>query len=136
MTAMTTVKCASCKTEFQARSADVARGWGRFCSKTCKAKKQFKMTGISGPDYRASGLSASKMQSGKYNKTMPPDPDNPSRGRGTCAFCDAPAINAYRTNFDDGEKAEWSHRLRSYVVRFCYAHEVEAELSTSYDGEF
>lgn len=40
MASMTTVKCKSCKTEFQARTADVARGWGKFCSKSCKATKQ------------------------------------------------------------------------------------------------
>ena len=40
MPAMTTVKCANCKCEFQARTADVKRGWGKFCSKSCKAKKQ------------------------------------------------------------------------------------------------
>lgn len=32
--------CEGCGKPFQARTADVARGWGRFCSKTCKAKKQ------------------------------------------------------------------------------------------------
>lgn len=38
-------KCACCKTEFSAREADVRRGWGRFCSKSCKAKKQEARTG-------------------------------------------------------------------------------------------
>ena len=37
---MTTVKCGKCKTPFEARTADVKRGWGKFCSKSCKAKKQ------------------------------------------------------------------------------------------------
>lgn len=40
MPAMTTVKCGKCKVDFQARTADVKRGWGKFCSKSCKAKKQ------------------------------------------------------------------------------------------------
>jgi endogenous inhibitor of DNA gyrase (YacG/DUF329 family) len=40
MVSMTTVKCKKCKTEFEARTADVKRGWGKFCSKSCKAKKQ------------------------------------------------------------------------------------------------
>ena len=40
MASMTTVKCGKCKKEFQARTADVKRGWGKFCSKSCKAKKQ------------------------------------------------------------------------------------------------
>lgn len=38
-------KCQECKKPFQARSADVKRGWARFCSKSCKAKKQEKRTG-------------------------------------------------------------------------------------------
>jgi endogenous inhibitor of DNA gyrase (YacG/DUF329 family) len=37
---MTEVKCARCKEPFKARTADVNRGWGKFCSKSCKAKKQ------------------------------------------------------------------------------------------------
>ena len=35
-----TVKCQYCKEEFQARKVDRARGWARFCSKSCKAKYQ------------------------------------------------------------------------------------------------
>jgi hypothetical protein len=30
----------SCRMKFQAREADRRRGWARFCSKSCKAKKQ------------------------------------------------------------------------------------------------
>jgi hypothetical protein len=29
-----------CGKSFTARAADVARGWGRFCSKSCKASEQ------------------------------------------------------------------------------------------------
>lgn len=32
--------CECCRKSFTARSADVARGWARFCSKRCKAIKQ------------------------------------------------------------------------------------------------
>jgi hypothetical protein len=38
-------KCEWCRKPFQARKADVNRGWGRFCSKSCKANKQEKRTG-------------------------------------------------------------------------------------------
>lgn len=38
-------KCDHCKSEFEARVADRKRGWARFCSKSCKAKKQEKRTG-------------------------------------------------------------------------------------------
>jgi hypothetical protein len=29
-----------CRAKFMARTADVKRGWGRFCSKSCKAAEQ------------------------------------------------------------------------------------------------
>ncbi len=40
--ALIDVKCENkgCGKAFKARSADRARGWGRFCSKSCKAVKQ------------------------------------------------------------------------------------------------
>lgn len=34
-----------CGSEFEARVADVKRGWAKFCSKSCKAKEQEKRTG-------------------------------------------------------------------------------------------
>ncbi len=34
------VSCACCKKKFMARVADRNRGWGRFCSKRCKARMQ------------------------------------------------------------------------------------------------
>lgn len=37
--------CKNCKKKFFARSADVKRGWGIFCSKNCKAKEQERRTG-------------------------------------------------------------------------------------------
>lgn len=44
---MSTVQCNCewCKKPFTARTADRKRGWGRFCSKRCKAMKQEKQTG-------------------------------------------------------------------------------------------
>lgn len=42
-------KCAWCKGPFLARAVDVKRGWGKFCSKSCKASKQEMRTG----QYRA-----------------------------------------------------------------------------------
>jgi endogenous inhibitor of DNA gyrase (YacG/DUF329 family) len=38
-------QCKNCGDPFTARAADVKRGWGNFCSKTCKAIKQEKRTG-------------------------------------------------------------------------------------------
>lgn len=40
MPQMVEVNCKSCGTKFEARVADRRRGWGKFCSKSCKAKKQ------------------------------------------------------------------------------------------------
>lgn len=38
-------KCKRCGDLFMARVADVKRGWGNFCSKSCKAIKQEQQTG-------------------------------------------------------------------------------------------
>lgn len=40
-----TVKCKCCRQPFEARVADRRRGWGKFCSKSCKAKRQEARTG-------------------------------------------------------------------------------------------
>lgn len=37
-------KCQCCGKTFSARSADVKRGWAKFCSKSCKAIKQEQRT--------------------------------------------------------------------------------------------
>lgn len=42
---MTTQKCKCCKQSFEARTADVKRGWGIYCSKRCKAIVQEKKNG-------------------------------------------------------------------------------------------
>lgn len=39
------VKCLSCNGLFMARVSDRKRGWGKFCSKRCKAIKQEGRTG-------------------------------------------------------------------------------------------
>lgn len=40
---MVTKNCERCNKEIQVKQADINRGWGRFCSKSCKAKKQMTM---------------------------------------------------------------------------------------------
>lgn len=41
MTGKTVKKnCKGCGKDIYPRAADVNRGWGKFCSKSCKAKKQ------------------------------------------------------------------------------------------------
>ena len=44
MMAMVEQKC-RCGVVFKARRADVNRGWGKFCSKSCKANEQERRTG-------------------------------------------------------------------------------------------
>ena len=45
MPSMVEVKCKRCKQLFMARVADRKRGWGKFCSKSCKASEQESKTG-------------------------------------------------------------------------------------------
>lgn len=42
MPSIATYQCKECSKPFVARTADRARGWARFCSKSCKAVKQTK----------------------------------------------------------------------------------------------
>ena len=49
MPTMVTVKCRTCGTPFQARLADRKRGWGLYCSKSCKAIRQTQITGRGRP---------------------------------------------------------------------------------------
>jgi hypothetical protein len=44
------VTCKCCGTPFRARIADIKRGWGKYCSKSCKAIKQTQRTGYYGPN--------------------------------------------------------------------------------------
>lgn len=37
--------CKKCEVVFHPKLADVKRGWGKFCSKSCKAKTQEQKTG-------------------------------------------------------------------------------------------
>lgn len=45
MASTETYKCLCCRQPFTARTADRARGWARYCSKSCKAMKQEASTG-------------------------------------------------------------------------------------------
>lgn len=40
-----TFKCKCCGNSFEARVADRARGWAKFCSKSCKAIRQTALSG-------------------------------------------------------------------------------------------
>lgn len=45
MVSLINKNCEWCKTDIIVRLADHKRGWGRFCSKSCKAKSQEKKNG-------------------------------------------------------------------------------------------
>lgn len=40
MNQMENARCENCRETMAVRTADRKRGWGRFCSKSCKAQKQ------------------------------------------------------------------------------------------------
>ena len=48
MASTATYSCKTCRCPFVARTADRARGWARYCSKSCKAIKQTRRTGYPG----------------------------------------------------------------------------------------
>jgi hypothetical protein len=55
MASMTEITCAcGCGRKKMVRTADVARGWGKYYSKSCKARHQTRMTGRGRPKVVAS----------------------------------------------------------------------------------
>lgn len=60
MAATATYKCKCCGSPFDARTADRARGWAKYCSKSCKAIKQTQTGGGRSRYHRHDGLSGMK----------------------------------------------------------------------------
>lgn len=90
MASTATYECQRCGKPFQARTADRARGWARFCSKSCKAIKQTQQ-GTKRP--RHDGKSPMKYK--------------------TCDTCGEPAINgAYHA-----DHIEWYCARHEYEAR-------------------
>lgn len=48
---MPIVNCANCGNPKTVRQADINRGWGRFCTKRCKAIDQTRRTGQGAPEW-------------------------------------------------------------------------------------
>lgn len=90
MSATVEVKCARCKAPFVARVADRNRGWGKFCSKSCKAIKQ-----------------TQRFNSGSRPKTWKRHDGVSEMAHKTCDTCGAPAINGVHTTTG----IEWGCRL-------------------------
>lgn len=110
-------KCKNCSKTFSVRVADHNRGWGIYCSKSCKAVKQTKLTGISGPHYKAAGMTVSQMSSGKFAKSRFSNTANKSKEgifrngkRMCCEQCGDYATNGVYTNFEtsSGDGIEWT----------------------------
>ena len=80
MTAKVVVECKTCRMPFTARVADRKRGWGQYCSKSCKAIKQTQKTGYAGPGRHGEGesepfrMSAVDLAAGGYGDSGPDDP--------------------------------------------------------------
>lgn len=91
MASMTNVVCKCCKTNFQARTADVKRGWGKFCSKSCKAKTQEKRTG-----QYANLIHGKPKRSKRKSSYKPHDGVSPMKYK-NCCQCGQPAVNGYHT---------------------------------------
>ncbi len=74
------VKCKCCRNPFVARVADRKRGWGKFCSKSCKAIRQTQKTGYAGPsrdreydEDRPFQMSVADLAMGGYGDSDPYD---------------------------------------------------------------
>ena len=74
-TAKATYKCKCCKKPFAARTADRARGWALFCSKSCKAIKQEQRTGQHAA-YRA-GRGVSNLHPSRMHRDRTEDDTHP-----------------------------------------------------------
>jgi len=97
------VRCEWCKGEFVARTADRARGWARFCSKSCKAMRQARRGGtLKGkPRKRHDGISEMQHK--------------------VCDTCGAPAINGVYTN-DPSRPIEWGCMLHHDTTPITASH--------------
>jgi len=104
------VKCQRCGVEFTARTADRARGWGKFCSKSCKAIRQTQKTGWSGP---GSGP--------RPGRSYPRHDGISEMKHKVCDTCGAPAINGVYTN-DPDRPIEWGCILHHDTTPITAAH--------------
>lgn len=95
------VKCARCKMPFMARVADRKRGWGKFCSKSCKAVKQ-------------------TQQGGRRSNLPRPNGLTPMLHK-NCDVCGSPAVNGVYTN-DRDHPIQWGCALHHDTTPFIDGH--------------
>lgn len=106
MAKMVDKSCERCGADFQARAVDIKRGWGKFCSKSCKAQKQTQMTGIAGPHYKADGKTVDQMKNGQFAK---------SKLKGRRGYI----TNVHYEEWDDEViegKVIWSDKYRAWIT--------------------
>ena len=84
-----TYECQCCGNGFTARVADRKRGWARFCSKSCKAKRQ--------------------TQTGRKNGLPRPNGITPMLYK-ICHTCGDPAVNGVH----HGDRIEWYCQNHEY----------------------
>jgi endogenous inhibitor of DNA gyrase (YacG/DUF329 family) len=98
------VKCQRCGQQFKARVADRARGWGKFCSKSCKAIKQ-----------------TQRFRSGAASKAWKRHDGVSEMAHKKCDTCGAPAINGVYTN-DRDRPIEWGCALHHDTTPITAGH--------------
>ena len=62
-------KCDNCKSEYSAKNADVMRGWGLCCSKSCAANKREKLK----PGYNKKTVYSNNIRRANWNKDRDKD---------------------------------------------------------------
>lgn len=88
MASTATYKCKCCGAPFEARTAERARGWAKFCSKSCKAVKQTQAGG-------------GRRKSGARGSRYPRHDDLSEMTHKNCEQCGEKAVNGLR-EFDGG----------------------------------
>lgn len=68
-----TKQCECCGKSMQVRAADVARGWGRFCSKSCKASAQERHTHQNAVHVHQNSMSQAELAGGGYGDSTKDD---------------------------------------------------------------
>ena len=96
MAAMVKTKCAHCAADMEVREADLKRGWGKFCSKSCKAKDQERRKG----QLKQTGACRAGKRRNSRRKHDPKVDGIWRHGkRVECRVCGDPAVNGVVSSF-------------------------------------
>ena len=100
-----TCKC-GCGRKKEVRTADIRRGWGKFYSKSCKAKKQ-SQSGGSDKYYKAKKKVNDRASESYYSRAIR-DKDNSQSVEGDC---DEDFIGGYNSDVDEGWVSDQSRQF-------------------------